>query len=243
MIPTELKDLLRPRIGPIPLCFRLIPGGPAAVPQEGWRPGGQNPGRLSRSVYWVLSTPIAAVALVHLALTGCAAGLVGGRRGRRDRHRRARRRNGSASVARRLPTALPTREGSLRVLEAARLHRLLGGAPIIVTGGVGSSPYSESALMAHQLEQLGVPADEIIKEEKSTNTRDHALFVPPLLRAARHRAVRAGDVAAAHRPRAAASSAKWASIRCRRRPRCTSDTVTFSRSICRRRRAYPPASR
>ena len=36
--------------------------------------------------------------------------------------------------------------------------------------------------MAHQLEQLGVPADKIIKEEKSTNTRDHALFVPPLLR-------------------------------------------------------------
>ena len=76
----------------------------------------------------------------------------------------------------------PTREGSLRVLEAVRLHRLLGGAPIIATGGLRSSPYSESALMAHQLEQLGVPADKIIKEEKSTNTRDHALFVPPLLK-------------------------------------------------------------
>ena len=36
--------------------------------------------------------------------------------------------------------------------------------------------------MAHQLEQLGVPPDDIIKEEKSTNTRDHAMFVPPLLK-------------------------------------------------------------
>ena len=36
--------------------------------------------------------------------------------------------------------------------------------------------------MAHQLEQLGVPADRIIKEEQSTNTRDHALLVPPLLK-------------------------------------------------------------
>ncbi len=76
----------------------------------------------------------------------------------------------------------PTARGSLRVLEAARLHTLLGGVPIVATGGLGSSQYSEAGLMAHQLEQLGVPADKIIKEEKSTNTRDHALFVPPLLK-------------------------------------------------------------
>ena len=76
----------------------------------------------------------------------------------------------------------PTREGSLRVLEAARLHRLLGGVPTIATGGAGSSQYSETGLMALQLEQLGVPAHDIIKEEKSTNTRDHAMFVPPLLK-------------------------------------------------------------
>ena len=75
----------------------------------------------------------------------------------------------------------PTREGSLRVLEAARLHRLLGGLPIIATGGNPLGQFSEASLMAMQLEQLGVPADHIIKEEQSTNTRDHALFVPPIL--------------------------------------------------------------
>lgn len=81
-----------------------------------------------------------------------------------------------------LSSGTPTREGSLRVLEAARLHRLLGGVPTIATGGAGSSQYSETGLMALQLEQLGVPAHDIIKEEKSTNTRDHAMFVPPLLK-------------------------------------------------------------
>ena len=74
----------------------------------------------------------------------------------------------------------PTREGSLRVLEAARVYRVLGGVPIIVTGGHGLSRYSEAGLMAHQLEQLGVPATTS-SEERSTNTRDHAMFVPPLL--------------------------------------------------------------
>jgi uncharacterized SAM-binding protein YcdF (DUF218 family) len=68
------------------------------------------------------------------------------------------------------------------VLEAARLHRLLGGLPIVAKGGVGSSQYSEAGLMAHQLEELGIPADKIIKEEKSANTRDHAIFVPPILK-------------------------------------------------------------
>ena len=192
MIPTELKDLFVP--GSVPfLLLSFIPGGPAAVPKEGWRTGGQYPGRLLVLVYWVLSTPIAALGLVHwlspvvhpilsVADAGGATAIVvlgAGMQVHRSR--------GAAYGA-------PKREGSLRALEAVRLHRLLGGAPIIATGGVKSSPYSESALMAHQLEQLGVPADKIIKEEKSTNTRDHALFVPPLLKTARHRAVRAGHV-------------------------------------------------
>jgi uncharacterized SAM-binding protein YcdF (DUF218 family) len=131
--------------------------------------------------YWVLSTPIAAVALVDLltsevppvlskadARGATAIVLLGAGM---DVHRS----RGSSYGA-------PTREGSLRVLEAARLHRVLGGVPIVATGGNGSSQYSEAGLMAHQLEQLGVPADRIIKEEQSTNTRDHAMRVPPLLK-------------------------------------------------------------
>jgi uncharacterized SAM-binding protein YcdF (DUF218 family) len=132
-------------------------------------------------LYWVLSTPIVSAAFVDLftpdlppvmskadargatAIVLLAGGI--------DVYRS---RGGSY--------AAPTRDGSLRALEAARLHRVLGGVPIIATGGHRASQYSEAGIMAHQLEQLGVPADDIIKEERSTNTRDHAMLVPPLLK-------------------------------------------------------------
>ena len=131
--------------------------------------------------YWILSTPVAAVAFVHLlsphvpqlmssadARGATAIVLLGAgmsvHRSRGDSY------------------GAPTREGSLRVLEAARLHRLLGGIPVVVSGGNATEQYSEAGLMAYQLEQLGVPADKIVKEERSANTRDHAFFVPPLLK-------------------------------------------------------------
>ena len=132
-------------------------------------------------LYWVLSTPIAATVLVDVltpdvtpvmskadargaaAIVLLASGM--------DVHRS---RGGSYGA--------PTRDGSLRVLEAVRVYRVLGGVPIIATGGHGTRQYSEAGLMAHQLEQLGVPPEDIIKEEQSTNTRDHAMLVPPLLK-------------------------------------------------------------
>jgi uncharacterized SAM-binding protein YcdF (DUF218 family) len=132
-------------------------------------------------LYGVLSTPVTARALVYM----CSPDLP-------PVMSKADARGATAIVvlgagmeiyhSRGLSYGTPTREGSLRVLEAARLHRLLGGVPTIATGGAGSSQYSESGLMALQLEQLGVPAHDIIKEEKSANTRDHAMFVPPLLK-------------------------------------------------------------
>jgi uncharacterized SAM-binding protein YcdF (DUF218 family) len=132
-------------------------------------------------LYWIFSTPIAAITLVDLlspdlppvmskADAGGATAIVLLGAGM-DVHRS----RGDSYGA-------PTRDGSLRVLEAARLHRLLGGVPIIATGGQRSSQYSEASVMAHQLEQVGVPAENIIKEEQSTNTRGHAMFVPPLLK-------------------------------------------------------------
>lgn len=133
-------------------------------------------------LYWVLSTPLTALALVDLC-TPVVHPVMS----------KADARDATAIVvlgagmgvqqSRGEEFGAPTREGSLRVLEAARLHRLLDGVPIIATGGLGSSQYSEAGMMAHQLEQLGVPPDKIIKEEKATNTRDHALFVPPILKA------------------------------------------------------------
>jgi uncharacterized SAM-binding protein YcdF (DUF218 family) len=180
MIPSGLKDLIVP--GTIPfLILALIPG----VLLLFRRKNGGRAGKIWVTalvlLYWVFSTPITAVALVDLlspdmppvmskadAPGATAIVLLGSGM---DVHRS----RGDSYEA-------PTREGALRVLEAARLHRLLGGVPIIATGGMGSSKYSDAGLMAHQLEQIGVPADKIIKEEKSTNTRDHAMFVPALLK-------------------------------------------------------------
>jgi len=131
--------------------------------------------------YWILSTPVAAIAFVQLFsptiapvmseadARGAAAVVVLG--AGMDVHR-----------SRGASYGAPTRDVSLRVLEAARVHRLLGGVPIVATGGLGSTQYSEAGMMAYQLEQLGVPADKIITEDKSANTRDHGIFVPQLLK-------------------------------------------------------------
>ncbi len=180
MIPGTLKNFLVP--GSIAcLLLLLVPGVLLLFRKRNGGRAGKIWLTLVVLLYWVLSTPIAAVALVDLvspdfppvmskadARGATAIVLLGAGM---NVHRS---RGGSYGAS--------TREGALRVLEAARLHRVLGGVPIIATGGNGSSQYSEAGLMAAQLEQLGVPADDIIKEEKSTNTRDHALFVPPLLK-------------------------------------------------------------
>jgi uncharacterized SAM-binding protein YcdF (DUF218 family) len=180
LIPGGLKDLLVP--GSIPfLLVALVPGVLLLYRKNDAGRAGKIWVTVLILFYWVLSTPITAIALVDVlspdvrpvmskadARGATAIVLLGAGM---DVHRS----RGSSYGA-------PTREGSLRILEAARLHRLLGGVPILASGGLGSSQYSEAGLMAHQLEQMGVPAEKIIKEEKSTNTRDHAMFVPALLK-------------------------------------------------------------
>lgn len=180
MIPPELKVLLIP--GSIGfLLLSLLVGSLLLFRRKDTGRAGRVWIAVLVVFYWILSTPLTAVALVDFLspdvppvmsstdARGAAAIVLLGAGMSEHRSR------GDVYGA-------PTREGTLRVLEAARLHRLLGGIPIVATGGVGSSQYTEAALMAQQLEQLGVPAHKIIKEEKSANTRDHALFVPPLLK-------------------------------------------------------------
>ena len=180
MIPADVKDLLIP--GSIPfLITALIPGAALLFRRKDGGRAGKIWLSLIVVLYWGLSTPVAALALIALlsphvppvmskADAGGATAIVllgAGMEVHRSR---------DASYG------APTREGSLRVLEAARLYHLLGGVPVVATGGLGSAQYSEAGLMAYQLEQLGVPAAHIIKEEESANTRDHTLFVPPLLK-------------------------------------------------------------
>ena len=178
MVPIGLKSLLPGSIPFLLLCLL-----PAVLLLFRKRDGGRA-GRICVTLlvlsYWVLSTPIAAIGFVELLSPDFPPVM-----SQADAHGAAaivllsagmevyRSRGGSYNA--------PTREGSLRVLEAARVHRILT-VPIVVTGGHGEANRSEARVMAHQLEQLGVPADHIIVEEQSQNTRDHAMFVPPLLK-------------------------------------------------------------
>ena len=77
-----------------------------------------------------------------------------------------------------------TRRTSMNVLEGARLHRLLGRARVIVSGGVPHDvPYrkSEAELMAEAMAGLGVPRDRTVVESHSRNTFEQSQRVAALL--------------------------------------------------------------
>ena len=83
-----------------------------------------------------------------------------------------------------LPVVAPS--SAWRALEAARVYHLAGSPLVIASGGAndgraGAAPESEALRLA--LLDLAVPADRIITESASKNTRDEAAFVSELLRA------------------------------------------------------------
>jgi uncharacterized SAM-binding protein YcdF (DUF218 family) len=77
-----------------------------------------------------------------------------------------------------------TYDAGMRVLEAARLFDLLDRPLIIASGGIterrdGAAP--ESAALRRALIEVGVPADRIILESESKNTRDEAVIIKRML--------------------------------------------------------------
>jgi len=72
----------------------------------------------------------------------------------------------------------------LRVLEAARLFELLNRPLIIVSGGVterDGAAAPESVALSRALVDLGVPADRIVLESESKNTRDEVVIIKRML--------------------------------------------------------------
>jgi uncharacterized SAM-binding protein YcdF (DUF218 family) len=74
--------------------------------------------------------------------------------------------------------------GLERTLEAARVYRLIQPDFVISSGGliepdIGEDPVGDT--MKDTLVRLGVPADRVIVERESTNTRDEALLVKGML--------------------------------------------------------------
>src|SRR5262245_12066563 len=71
-------------------------------------------------------------------------------------------------------------EGAFRVLEGARLYRLLDQPTILVSGGVTSKDVGarpESEAMRDAILQLGVPLDHLMMESESKTTRDEAIII------------------------------------------------------------------
>jgi uncharacterized SAM-binding protein YcdF (DUF218 family) len=81
--------------------------------------------------------------------------------------------------------ASPFDSTTLRVIEAARVFRLLDGRPIVVASGGMSGRYhltTEGEVIADALTKLGVPRDRIIVEDMSLTTHDQAILVTRLLK-------------------------------------------------------------
>jgi uncharacterized SAM-binding protein YcdF (DUF218 family) len=70
--------------------------------------------------------------------------------------------------------------GALRLLEGARLYRLLDHPTILVSGGVtgrNEGARSEAEAMRDAIVQLGVPRDHVLLEAESKTTREEAIVI------------------------------------------------------------------
>jgi uncharacterized SAM-binding protein YcdF (DUF218 family) len=77
---------------------------------------------------------------------------------------------------------------SLRILEAARVYKLIGARLVIVSGGIADRRLElkpEGEQMATALVASGVPADRIVLDLDAKNTRDHPRTIRPFLDANR----------------------------------------------------------
>jgi uncharacterized SAM-binding protein YcdF (DUF218 family) len=91
-----------------------------------------------------------------------------------------------------------------RLLQALRLYRAGKASVLVCTGGGGTSEdLSEARVMSRLLQEWGVPAEAILLEEQSLNTRENALYSYPILKARGIRHILL-VTSAIHMPRAAA---------------------------------------
>lgn len=75
---------------------------------------------------------------------------------------------------------------ALRVIEGARLYRVLGNPTVIVSGGNTSRlerPRPEADAYRRALVELGVPSDRVTVEDQSLTTHDQALILKKMLAA------------------------------------------------------------
>ena len=74
---------------------------------------------------------------------------------------------------------------TLRVLEGARVFRLLDGRPLVIASGGRTNALgqtSEGALIADALARLNVPRDRVVIDDASLTTHEQAIIVTRLLK-------------------------------------------------------------
>lgn len=70
----------------------------------------------------------------------------------------------------------------VRLMEGIRLHRLLPGSKIILTGGIGFDGPVEATTLSRVAEELGVAKLDMVLEVESRDTKDHPLYVRHLVK-------------------------------------------------------------
>ncbi|MBI2339913.1 MAG: YdcF family protein [Deltaproteobacteria bacterium] len=85
-------------------------------------------------------------------------------------------------------------ETSFRLLQGLEVFRAGEARFLVLSGGVSAGRFSEAEVMGHVAVRLGVPAEKIVIEGKSGNTRQHA---PELRRLGLPRSAKIGIVTSA----------------------------------------------
>lgn len=65
----------------------------------------------------------------------------------------------------------------VRLMEGIRLHRVLSGSKIILTGGIGFDGPPEATTLSRVAQELGVAKADMVLEVESRDTKDHPLYI------------------------------------------------------------------
>ncbi len=178
-----LKTTLRP--SSVVTCLLLVLVGVLLLY---WKVGAKTGRRWLIAViagYWMIGTPLCA----RLLMRGLAGGYTAVEKASEVPDESAIVVLGGGSFTYRVASLsldIPSNESAFRVLEAARLYRLLGDPLIIASGGIvfpEDKPDAESEMIGHALVGLGVPPQRIVYESRSRNTLEQAAQLKTILQA------------------------------------------------------------
>lgn len=68
-----------------------------------------------------------------------------------------------------------------RLVEGVRLYRLLPGSRLVITGGVIPDPVTNARVVSHVAQQIGIPVQDMIIEERPSDTVEEARLLQGLL--------------------------------------------------------------